>query len=268
MRWAAIGACGAVLLATSAAQDLRSLNQKLEATFVGKDITLQQPYNSSQLTFDFNGRIVGRPIPTCDFDTPLRIDSVILKEDSLVLKGTRSSSRQVLMERSTGKPASGPSPRRVQHVAITMLSGGHPWDFAGVEAAINRIEHGTGNPVPNPPEARSPATGADARVLYVVPEGPVYKTGNGVSAPRAIEARDPEYSEEARRAKLCGFIKMKAVVLKDGSTSYIRVASPNIDHGLDQKSVEAVRRWRFAPAQLEGHPVNSEIMVTTTFRLY
>jgi len=38
--------------------------------------------------------------------------------------------------------------------------------------------------------------------------------------------------------------------------------------GLDAKAIEAVERWRFDPAKKDGKPVNVQISVEVSFRLY
>ena len=97
--------------------------------------------------------------------------------------------------------------------------------------------------------------------------GGVYRVGGGVSAPRAIYAPDPEYSEEARKAKYQGTVVLWTVIGPDGRTHDIRV-SRSLGMGLDQKAIEAVRKWRFEPAMKDGHPVAVQVNVEVNFRLY
>ena len=54
--------------------------------------------------------------------------------------------------------------------------------------------------------------------------GGAFKVGGGVSAPKAIYAPDPEYSEEARKAKYQGTCVLWLVVGPDGRARDIRVA--------------------------------------------
>jgi TonB family protein len=57
------------------------------------------------------------------------------------------------------------------------------------------------------------------------------------------------------------------VVGKDGKPYDIRVRQ-SLGMGLDEKAIEAVGRWRFRPATLNGHPVATQIAVEVNFRLY
>jgi len=97
--------------------------------------------------------------------------------------------------------------------------------------------------------------------------GGAFRVGNGVSAPRALDTPDPEYSEEARKAKYQGVVVLWLVVGPDGRPRDIRVSRP-LGMGLDQKAVEAVQRWRFEPAMKDGRPVAVQINVEVNFRLY
>jgi TonB family protein len=97
--------------------------------------------------------------------------------------------------------------------------------------------------------------------------GGVYRVGGGVSAPRAIFAPDPEYSDEARKAKYQGTVVLWVVVGADGRPHDIRVQR-TLGMGLDEKAIEAVRTWKFTPAMKDSHPVAVQINVEVNFRLY
>ena len=97
--------------------------------------------------------------------------------------------------------------------------------------------------------------------------GGAYRIGNGVSAPRALETPDPEYSEEARKAKYQGVVVLWLIVGPDGKPRDIKVTRP-LGMGLDQKAIEAVNRWKFEPAMKDGRPVAVQINVEVNFRLY
>jgi periplasmic protein TonB len=97
--------------------------------------------------------------------------------------------------------------------------------------------------------------------------GGIYRVGGGVSAPRTLYAPDPDYSEEARKAKYQGTVVLWTIVGPDGKPREIRVVR-SLGMGLDEKAVEALRKWRFAPAYKEGQPVAVQINVEVNFQLY
>lgn len=97
--------------------------------------------------------------------------------------------------------------------------------------------------------------------------GGPYRVGGGVSAPRILYAPDPDYSEEARKAKYQGTVVLWVVVGPDGRPRDIRVQR-SLGLGLDEKAMEAVRTWKFEPARKDGQPVAVQINVEVNFRLY
>jgi protein TonB len=97
--------------------------------------------------------------------------------------------------------------------------------------------------------------------------GGVYTVGGGVSAPRPIFDPDPEYSDEARKAKFQGNVELFAVIGPDGRPRDLRVIR-SLGMGLDQKALDAVWKWRFAPAMKDGHAVAVQVSIEVAFRLY
>src|SRR4051812_12189064 len=97
--------------------------------------------------------------------------------------------------------------------------------------------------------------------------GGVFRVGGGVSAPKVTYQPDPEYSEEARKAKYQGVCVLSLIVGPDGKPRDVKVAR-SLGLGLDEKAIEAVDQWKFEPAQKDGKPVAVAINVEVTFRLY
>jgi TonB family protein len=97
--------------------------------------------------------------------------------------------------------------------------------------------------------------------------GGVFRVGGGVSAPVALYRPDPDYSEEARKAKYQGVVVLGLVVDSSGRPRDVRVAR-SLGMGLDEKAIEAVRQWKFEPAKKDGSPVAVQINVEVSFRLY
>jgi TonB family protein len=96
--------------------------------------------------------------------------------------------------------------------------------------------------------------------------GGAYKIGGGVSAPVPIYKPEPEYSEEARKAKFQGTVVLFIVVDEKGNPRDLKVIRP-LGLGLDQKAIEAVQKWRFRPGQKDGHPVPVQATIEVNFRL-
>jgi TonB family protein len=97
--------------------------------------------------------------------------------------------------------------------------------------------------------------------------GGVFRVGGGVSAPKLLYQPEPEFSEEARKAKYQGVVVLMIVVGADGRTKDVRITRP-LGMGLDEKAVEAVKQYRFEPAMKDGHPVSVYASVEVRFNLY
>jgi protein TonB len=93
-----------------------------------------------------------------------------------------------------------------------------------------------------------------------------YKIGGGVSQPILITKIEPEYSEEARKAKWQGTVQLEIVVDEHGMPRDVRVKR-SLGLGLDQKAMEAVMKWRFKPGIKDGKPVPVIATVEVNFRL-
>ena len=96
--------------------------------------------------------------------------------------------------------------------------------------------------------------------------GGVYRIGGDVSAPSLINKVEPEYSEEARKAKYSGTVLLSIVVDEQGMPRNVHVIRP-LGLGLDEKAIEAVMKWRFRPGMKGGHPVATQAQVEVNFRL-
>jgi len=106
-----------------------------------------------------------------------------------------------------------------------------------------------------------PGTGGNAG-------GGVYQIGGGVSAPIAIFTPEAEFSDEARRAKYQGVCLISLIVDAQGNPQDPRVIRA-LGMGLDEKALEAVRKYKFKPAMKDGRTaVPVRITIEVNFRLY
>ena len=60
---------------------------------------------------------------------------------------------------------------------------------------------------------------------------------------------------------------LQLVVAATGLPQDIRITR-SLGMGLDEKAIEAVKRWRFEPAKKDGHPVAVLISVEVDFTLH
>jgi TonB family protein len=96
--------------------------------------------------------------------------------------------------------------------------------------------------------------------------GGPYRPGSGVSPPRLLKEVRADYTDQARRANVTGEVVLEIVVRRDGSVGDVRILN-RLGSGLDERAVQAVKQWRFAPATLKGVPVDVIVEVGVEFKL-
>ena len=85
--------------------------------------------------------------------------------------------------------------------------------------------------------------------------------------PRLIHKAEPQYTKEARAAKIQGEVFLSLMIGVDGVPSDIKV-DRGLGMGLDEKAVECLQQWRFKPAiDYFGEPVSAKAKVVMNFRL-
>lgn len=88
----------------------------------------------------------------------------------------------------------------------------------------------------------------------------------GLTAPRVATKTEPQYTEEARAAKIQGTTVLTLVVSEKGLAEKIKVKT-SLDKGLDAQAVSAVKQWHFEPGTLNGKPVRVAATIAVNFKL-
>ncbi|NJN47545.1 MAG: energy transducer TonB [Candidatus Competibacteraceae bacterium] len=77
----------------------------------------------------------------------------------------------------------------------------------------------------------------------------------------------PRYPLVARRRGVEGRVILQVTVMTNGSAAHVKVKTGSGHAQLDRAALEAVRRWRFRPAQQGGQPISAVVDVPIVFRL-
>lgn len=93
-----------------------------------------------------------------------------------------------------------------------------------------------------------------------------YKDLGITEEPKLLHVEEPEYSDEARKARYQGSVLLAIDVDVNGRVTNVRVLT-SLGLGLDEKAKEAVLKWRFRPAMAGGRPVTAPAQVKVTFHL-
>jgi protein TonB len=128
-------------------------------------------------------------------------------------------------------------------------------------------------PIRTPEEIRPEIDLPETDIIFDIPEGPPpsepegpIHVGGDVAAPIKINAPQPQYTEIARKARIQGVVIVQAIINKQGNVTDVKVLK-GLPMGLDQSAVEAIRKWKFEPATLNGKPVDVYYNLTVNFTL-
>ena len=75
-----------------------------------------------------------------------------------------------------------------------------------------------------------------------------------------------DYTEDARQRGLAGDVVLEIVVRRDGSVGDVKILQ-GLAGGVNDRAMQAVRQWRFAPARRQGAPVDVVVEVAVEFKL-
>jgi TonB family protein len=132
----------------------------------------------------------------------------------------------------------------------------HQMGFTGETDLRNLLKKAGFDGAGSSPAARPP----------INPPAGVFRVGAGVSPPSVISRVEPQYSDEARQARIQGSVTLEAIVRKDGTLEILRVVK-SLDPTLDQNAIEALQQWRFRPGMKDGQPVDVALNILVNFNL-
>jgi TonB family protein len=100
------------------------------------------------------------------------------------------------------------------------------------------------------------------RVAGVTP----LRVGGGVTPPSLAYKIEPEYSEEARMARVEGTVLVRATIGADGTAQNMQVVK-GMGLGLNEKALQAISQWKFKPGTKDGQAVPVLANIEVNFRL-
>ena len=259
-----------VLVAQTNESDLR-------ARLVDQPLYLRGLWQSDNLSFDPAGRLIGSSNVTSFTLSGIEIQTLHLSGKTLRLGGSRvgirfdpgtsAVSRIELMH--------GRDPANLQREAIRIeIKAPASGDFT---ATLDEIFSPDLRAFLVPlPSIWQTFAGRHAALMGSTPVTPaassdnppaVNRIGGNASGPRVLHAPEPEFSEQARTARVGGNVLVSLHVDSDGQPSHIAIVRP-LGMGLDEKAVEAVAAYRFKPAERDGVPVAVELNISVNFQIF
>jgi len=145
-----------------------------------------------------------------------------------------------------------PKPRPAQPKATRLAAKPAP-----APAPAAAAQDGEASGAPPDPARGSDVASTEPATAPVVEHGPSVLPGN----PR------PAYPPAARRRSLEGRAVVRATVTAEGQVASVELRQSSRHDSLDQAALEAVRRWRFAPARRGEQAIAGAVDVPVVFRL-
>jgi protein TonB len=99
------------------------------------------------------------------------------------------------------------------------------------------------------------------------PAPPTAAAAGPSSQPVLVSSPAPRYPQRALRRNETGIVRVAVDVGMDGVPMDVRLESSSQSRDLDRAAVDAVRKWRFRPAQRNGQPMPATIVVPIEFKL-
>jgi TonB family protein len=88
---------------------------------------------------------------------------------------------------------------------------------------------------------------------------------NGVTRPECIHCPEPQYNNEARKAKLSGTVLLDVTVTAEGDVLHVFVLKAPSET-LAELAIAQVKKWKFKPAlNAEGEPVTCRVYIQVNF---
>jgi protein TonB len=86
-----------------------------------------------------------------------------------------------------------------------------------------------------------------------------------ISGGQLMHRVEPVYPAQARLLRLEGTVILAATVIEDGTVREVKVVEGA--PVLAEAAMDAVKRWRYKPFELDGKPVKNEIGISVEFKL-
>jgi TonB family protein len=283
-KWKCIAVPLALLLwLTSSAWASDSLNNQLNSDYAGKVLTLRRFYGGEHLSFHSDGSLkTSAPVGPWTLDAQIEVQKIELHGDLLIIKGRRihrifDAQLKPLDELTTVENPQDKQQkdlekalRRLKAEIEIELPSERP-DEKDVMAAMHAVFLTNSESMVDivPSYWRAYFAKQEGKPAPPQGNGPMnsFKPRGGMSPPHIAYQSDPEYSDEARKAKHQGTIVLSLAVDASGAPKDLQIVRP-LGLGLDEKSIESVSKWTFRPARKDGEPVSVLINVEVNFRLY
>ncbi|SNT26230.1 TonB family C-terminal domain-containing protein [Granulicella rosea] len=234
-------------------------------SLIGRALFLRNFYAANELTFDAEGKVAGTPKTT---DWTLSGMDVLKAErrapGRIELEGVRVAIRynqdQHIFERH---------PQKDDKLTVQVADSNQPKAFDAALAKIfsTGIDPALQRSMPDfwvhyfTPAAPWPQDELTGKPIYNTAAAPLPASATPASPEKKVE---PRPTNESERDHVKGTMQVRMVVDEQGAPKHVAVFLP-IGYGLDERTVEAVKQWRFKPAVKDQKPVPAGVILNQGF---
>ncbi len=261
----------ALPLVVSGQTDVRALQDALH----GKQLELRSYSADPVAEYKWvNGGLVTGTVNLHGLEVFLT-DSVSRKKGKIVFQGNRVT----LVRNGTDVATAGRSPMRLE----VELNGADPaavlpqlqtaMFFPHLQDAIDGLPKMVSHMLPAPIDKTQPTEGATKSkcvCYHIFKEGnwiDIEKSVSKYTGPAVLKSAEPEYSQEAREAKISGVVLLAIHISEKGRVDEVWLLRP-LGIGLDENAAKAARQYLFRPAQLDRKPVEAELNMEVNFQIF
>jgi len=255
------------------ADETKDLQKKLQGKFLKQVLVIRNFYSGDHLIFDSQGNLLkgdnAIAYDGCRCVAELQVSELEIRNGGLVLRGPR-----MVGDYDGSKKGFSNLSREHSEVQIDVELDGSQMNEEAITDILNKVFLSSAENLrvlapdawraPDPVPAAKEVAKTD-NSLAAAKE--IAKVGGSVTPPKTTYMPNPEYSEEARSAKIEGDVVLWIIVSDKGKVTRIRIARC-LGYGLDEKAVQAVSKWEFKPAKKDGQPVAVQLNVDVAFHLF
>ncbi len=276
--------CSGAIAARPGPSDAAAIEAQLKQNYLGRNVLVRGLYRGDQLDYDAQGSFIeGGVTGAWTLDGIVTLTDFKLRGDRLEIAADRAvigfSYQHKHLYALPDKPveivvhldATVPDRDRLDRILsqIFMLDTSallryapDYWTPIVTDAAWARYAHNPRNP-PQDLTLFAPTMASYREPIYFTDGG----TRNGIEPPEPVDEPPPYYPEVARQLKKQGTVLMAVLVDRTGAIRDALLLGDPLGDGLDQSSINTVKRWRYRPAQRNGVPVSVIKPETVTFSI-
>jgi TonB family protein len=261
----------------------QSSESDLKARLMNNPLYLRGCWRDDYLNFDSAGKLKDISFPVSFTLSGFELQSLHLEQGMLVLEGRRiglelKDNQQLRVPLNVGKV------NQHKDESMRIVIAASPSDDYG--AALDTVfANGLAELVPSLPSywqayaAKNllPAGSSTSMTASTTakttsqdgtsPSAKQARPGGALKAPKLLHSVDPTFNGAARGLLYGGAVLIHLWVNTDGTPSHLSIDRP-VGLGLDERALEAVQKYTFAPATRDGTPVLVELKIEVNFQIF